>query len=183
MKFNHSESSFFLTSLIPKVRKDASLYSLQEKFKKQRNIRLCVPKKDPEALEVPGRVKTLTYAWGGCQKKNFQHQGLLQSLDKWWEIRRKSFPLSFSHTFTDSSLQLFRLRTRISLLLNFGGRFRAPVPVDNPSPFYVQEIRALSISQVRGRRRLAFLDLCPYTSSCFICAVSDWYASYFLRQS
>ena len=33
---------------------------------KLRKIGLCVSKKNPEALEVLGRVKTLTYPWGGC---------------------------------------------------------------------------------------------------------------------
>jgi hypothetical protein len=47
------------------VRKDYSLYYFIGKTK-MRNIRFCVSKKDPEALEVLGRVKTLTYPWGGC---------------------------------------------------------------------------------------------------------------------
>jgi len=67
MKFNHSESKFFLTFLIPRVKKKIiSFTALKGNFKKIRKIRLCVSKKNPEALEVLGRVKTLTYPWGGC---------------------------------------------------------------------------------------------------------------------
>ena len=66
MKFNHSESKFFTNLLDPRVKKKIIPFTALKGNLKLRKIRLCVSKKNPEALEVLGRVKTLTYPWGGC---------------------------------------------------------------------------------------------------------------------
>ena len=66
MKFNHSESKFFPNLPDPRIKKKIISFTALKGNLKLRKIRLCVSKKNPEALEVLGRVKTLTYPWGGC---------------------------------------------------------------------------------------------------------------------
>ena len=64
MKLDHSESRFFPNLPDPRVKEDYPFFIF--KGNSIRKIRFCVSKKSPEALEVLGRVKTLTYPWGGC---------------------------------------------------------------------------------------------------------------------
>ena len=63
-EINHYESRFSPNLPDPRVREDYPLH-IKRKLK-IRKIRFCVSKKNLEALEVLGRVKTLTYPLGGC---------------------------------------------------------------------------------------------------------------------